>query len=316
MTQADFAWPKNILVALALDEDFTPDGEPISLCDTHLIEQSIWFAEQVGAKLTFFNCLEATDTLFPSMDRSSHEVLRAERSERLEGIVARAKASGVKASWLIDVGRAWYRTIIQVQANDHDLVMVGPHDTKLGWIQEMAYGSTTDRLLRQCPVPVWVESSSTKTPPERILVPVDFSPLSLKTLRVAEAFRKLNGMECFALHCPDFPNDFALRRLPNADEAISEYHREVRVAARQQTERALEDVGADGDSWSVLIGDAPLVEIIRTTLEKNEIDMLIMGSVARTGLRGFFTGNTAEKILRRINSPVWVAKPDGWTGPV
>jgi len=40
-----------------------------------------------------------------------------------------------------------------------------------------------------------------------------------------------------------------------------------------------------------------------------------MGTVGRSGIKGFFMGNTAEKILNNINCSVLAIKPHGWKTP-
>ena len=46
------------------------------------------------------------------------------------------------------------------------------------------------------------------------------------------------------------------------------------------------------------------------------IDLIVMGTVARTGVRGFIMGNTAEEILSKINCSVLAVKPPGFVTPV
>jgi nucleotide-binding universal stress UspA family protein len=41
-----------------------------------------------------------------------------------------------------------------------------------------------------------------------------------------------------------------------------------------------------------------------------------MGTVARTGISGFFMGNTAETILNQLNCSVLAVKPHGFVTPV
>lgn len=50
--------------------------------------------------------------------------------------------------------------------------------------------------------------------------------------------------------------------------------------------------------------------------KQQEIDLLIMGTVARTGIPGFIIGNTAETILSRIECSVLAIKPRGFVSPV
>ena len=41
-------------------------------------------------------------------------------------------------------------------------------------------------------------------------------------------------------------------------------------------------------------------ESSRQLVRRSHADLLVMGSVARTGIPGFFIGNTAEKVLRPL----------------
>ena len=45
-------------------------------------------------------------------------------------------------------------------------------------------------------------------------------------------------------------------------------------------------------------------------------DLVVMGTVARTGIAGLFIGNTAEAILEQIECSVLAVKPDGFVTPV
>ena len=49
---------------------------------------------------------------------------------------------------------------------------------------------------------------------------------------------------------------------------------------------------------------------------KKHIDVIIMGTVCRTGIPGLFIGNTAEKVLRQVDCSVLTVKPGGFVTPV
>lgn len=52
-------------------------------------------------------------------------------------------------------------------------------------------------------------------------------------------------------------------------------------------------------------------------LAKREgIDLIVMGTMARTGLTGALLGNTAEQVLDQIECSVLAVKPDGFISPV
>jgi nucleotide-binding universal stress UspA family protein len=46
------------------------------------------------------------------------------------------------------------------------------------------------------------------------------------------------------------------------------------------------------------------------------VDLVVMGTVARAGIPGFFMGNTAESILNQIDCSVLTVKPPGFVSPV
>jgi nucleotide-binding universal stress UspA family protein len=47
-----------------------------------------------------------------------------------------------------------------------------------------------------------------------------------------------------------------------------------------------------------------------------DVDLIVMGTVARSGIPGFFMGNTAESILNQIDCSVLAIKPPGFESPV
>lgn len=62
-------------------------------------------------------------------------------------------------------------------------------------------------------------------------------------------------------------------------------------------------------------GDDPAPIIIKLA-RKEKIDLLVMGTVCRTGLAGFFIGNTAEEVLSAVDCSVLTVKPKGFVSPV
>jgi len=57
-------------------------------------------------------------------------------------------------------------------------------------------------------------------------------------------------------------------------------------------------------------------KIIPAFAEEIKADLVVMGTVARTGLPGLFMGNTAETILNQLNCSVLAIKPQGFVTPV
>ena len=81
--------------------------------------------------------------------------------------------------------------------------------------------------------------------------------------------------------------------------------------------RALRDVKAiDPDIVTVMGGPHVTFTPKETLVQIPEIDLIVMGTVGRTGISGFLIGNTAEKILNTVDCSVLTLKPEGFKSPV
>ena len=56
--------------------------------------------------------------------------------------------------------------------------------------------------------------------------------------------------------------------------------------------------------------------VIPEVAAKNEADLIVMGTLSRSGVAGFFIGNSAEKIIHNVDCSVLTVKPDGFVTPV
>ena len=61
-------------------------------------------------------------------------------------------------------------------------------------------------------------------------------------------------------------------------------------------------------------GDAR--NVIPELAQELHADLVVMGTVARTGIPGLLIGNTAESILDQLDCSVLAVKPPGFVSPV
>ena len=57
-------------------------------------------------------------------------------------------------------------------------------------------------------------------------------------------------------------------------------------------------------------------DIIPEFVVAEGIDLVVMGTVAQSGIAGMLIGNTAERVLRKLPCSVLAVKPEGFTSPV
>ena len=90
--------------------------------------------------------------------------------------------------------------------------------------------------------------------------------------------------------------------------------------ARDQSQRNLDDLLAtyplrDLRHQIHLLEGEPRV-LIPELARDEQIDLIVMGTVCRTGIPGFIIGTTAEDVLQHVDCSVLAVKPDGFVTPV
>lgn len=56
--------------------------------------------------------------------------------------------------------------------------------------------------------------------------------------------------------------------------------------------------------------------LIPRIAEREQVGLIVMGTVGRTGIGGVLIGNTAERVLLQIRCSVLTIKPEGFKTPV
>ena len=96
---------------------------------------------------------------------------------------------------------------------------------------------------------------------------------------------------------------------------------EGRQARRRDVNELLREAMADGP-WPPGAGPTPRLErgapedVIEAQCKALDADVVVMGTVARTGLSGVFIGNTAENIINSLDRSVVAVKPEGFVSPL
>ena len=138
---------------------------------------------------------------------------------------------------------------------------------------------------------------------KKILVPVDFSECSAKALQYAIAFAEQFHASltlAYVIEINYGAGEAAIIDLEKTKrEMIEEGKRKIATLARQ-TPKAI-------PTGTVVETGTPYDEIVRLT-EELEIDLVIMSTHGRAGLKRFFIGSTTEKVVRHASCPVLVVR--------
>ena len=290
------------------------------------IARAVRLAKENGARLSVLRVLQ---TLPPDLHiagdppAGSLEKMAAEAAHRgLVKAMKPAEKQGVRASIKVTWGTPFVEVIREVLRQQHDLVMLNA--SSAGRLRAGLFGHMTMRLMRKCPCPIWVVKSAQRGPYERVLAALGpesdskkAAALNQKILEMASSMAALEKSELHAVHAWDLFADAILHGRAGVPETELK-----RMAARTRTLRKkwladlLSAYDAAGHPGRVhLLRGSPAVTIPRLVRRK-KIDVLVMGTVCRTGMTGFLMGNTAEKILRQVDCSVLTLKPDGFVSPV
>jgi len=140
----------------------------------------------------------------------------------------------------------------------------------------------------------------------KIMVATDGSETSMITAKIAVGLAKLAGGTVAAIYVVDI---FRLSKLPGYTTlpGISERLMELMF---KEAEIATSEIGEmatnAGVPFEKIIAEGnPSEEIIRRSSESG-MDLLMMGSIGRTGLEKLMLGSVAEKVVRHSRVPVLI----------
>ncbi|SEG05243.1 universal stress protein [Marinobacterium lutimaris] len=213
--------------------------------------------------------------------------------------------------------------IIQhVMRDAHDLVIkeAESRDTQGG------FKAIDMDLLGKCPVPVWLCRPIRKQEgPVRVAVAIDpqseevaAEQLSRRMLQLSHSLMESFSAELHIVSCWDYMLEDYLRHnvwfnVPDAELTQTVIH--AKNEHRDKLSNLIEQSGIKGaHKIHHLRGKAG--DLLPDFVNHNQIDLLVMGTVARTGIPGFLIGNTAENIVQKLSCSLMALKPQGFASPV
>ena len=78
----------------------------------------------------------------------------------------------------------------------------------------------------------------------------------------------------------------------------------------------VEDYDLSDIRHSIVVRKGDPCQMIIDYVDKNDIDLIVMGTIGRSGLSGLLIGNTAERVIDRVNCSVLAIKPANFKSPI
>ena len=302
------------------------------------IERAVSLAQQNQANLTIVNVVQkfVSGIDMPEGGPISNELqiaIQRDHEERLKPLIDPYRKQ-IDLDFKVLIGEPFLEIIREVIRSSHDLVIKVPDAQD--WLDRFL-GSEDMHLLRKCPCPVWLIKTERTRTERRVLAAIDvgddyvdeeqesLNKLNHQILEMAGSMAISDFAELHVAHVWNAVGESTMRGafMNTPEEKIVAYVEQTRQQHEHRLNQLLDELktklGADTDAYLSIkkhVIKGSVRKEIPNLAKRIDADIIVMGTVARTGIPGFFMGNTAESILSQINCSVLAVKPSGFKTPV
>lgn len=240
-----------------------------------------------------------------------------QNTERLKQFLSHERWNDINIEPEYSEANGFIPIIQKVLRDKHDLVI--KEETLDQGIDQL-----TMRLVRKCPCPVWVIKRGTADF-KRILAAIDVgtenpeaTELNKKIIELTHSLAQRENGEAHYLHAWRLEYEAALNspRFKVPPEEILEMKKQIREERWKSLKYLLNHNHIPHTDDNVHLREGGSEDVIKQAIVDLKIDVVVMGSVARSGIPGLLIGNKAEETLNTINCTVLTVKPDGFVSPV
>ncbi|MCP5436603.1 MAG: universal stress protein [Chromatiaceae bacterium] len=288
------------------------------------LQRALRLADTNGARLTVVDVLEPLDTpgeIASRLNRDLGEILAEQRQQVLDELAETSAHDNTLIYTKVLFGIPFVEVIRAVKLGGYDLVVKSARCP--AGLSERLFGSNDMHLLRKCPCPVWIDRPNAAPHYTHILAAVDpMAPAGEgcddQVMSLASSLAVRESASLSVAHAWHLDGESMLRHGRLRVPAI-ELQQLLQGAEDRHREKLAALLGryglSDGDPAVHLVkGEA--APSIRQLAEQLPADLIVMGTVGRSGIPGFFIGNTAEEVLQTTQASVLAVKPGNFVSPV
>lgn len=286
------------------------------------LERAIELAEHDGARLKLVEVVRDYSWLERLGGDRHAKVIRQLVEKSRDSLATRsesARARGIDVETKVCVGKSSTEIVKEAIRGGHDLVMKDAKGT--GWFKGF-FGTTGMQLLRSCPCAVWLVKPGPHTRYQRVMAAVDtasrdelHAELNRKILDAAKSFCRREESELLIVQSWDVYGETLLKghmEKREFDDLMKRSRLEMEGLFAEFL--SLHDSSPESPGVHLLHGDP--IATLPLFAERERVDLVVLGTVARTGLVGALMGNTAEAILRKVECSVLALKPAAFVSPI
>ena len=218
-------------------------------------------------------------------------------------------------------GIPFIEVIHAVQRNGYDLLMKVARPS--GKLAERLFGSSDMHLLRKCPCPVWIDRPDCALPYQSILAAVDpkghtGEGLNRLIMDLATSLAEREQARLHVVHVWQLEGEPMLRsgrgRISEVDlrNLLDVYKRRHRLGL----DRLLNDYDMVSGDENVHLLKGDTAQSKAALARELSTDLIVMGTVGRSGIAGLLISNTAEDVLQTTHASVLTIKPKKFVSPI
>lgn len=293
----------------------------IVLTDDPAFNKCLDFIRETKGRITVFKVI--TSELLPDPDICSAAEFKDIENKTIEYNRIRLvnMINGLNIGDKIDVcvvcGIDFIEIIKKADSGSYDLV------AKVEDFKRDFLCSSDFHLLRKSTLPVWIMRHQHGGGYSRMVISIDLKleendegeELNRRIMFAARRFSKILNVKIHVISCWSFYGESLLSKNPflDSDDNYLDLINKKEIKYQKLMEGFKNKYGEDIEC--VLVRGEAETEIPRY-VNSVGFDIVVMGTVARTGISGYIIGNTAENILQSIASSVVAIKPKGFKSPV
>lgn len=189
----------------------------------------------------------------------------------------------------------------QMEKQSYDLILLGSHGKK--GIQKWL-GSVSRQVISNSQVPVFI--SKKRTEHKKVLFTTDGSEPSFNAIKHATKFLDFKDREIYIISVKENPELLPMEATLDQNW-LDSIEKQQKIHATKAINRAkvfLEEVHIPTHNEIILTGN-PAQKIIEF-VEKEKIDLIVMGARTKTDLSKLLLGSVSKRVLENVNCDVLV----------
>ncbi len=309
---------KHLLIAIAPDQQ---TGDEISLV--------LSLAEAKRLQVTFVSVVAELPDL-PAMDddpTSAEQVLETvlnSRQDKLNELIAQQSKHypNIDFHSAVVAGISYVKIIELANQLQADMIVINANDGGKRYASQ--FGSTTRHLMRKSNVPVWTTPRNNVSALKSIVAAVDVSDhheegqaFNRAIVNRALQISRLSGAPLSIVYAWRNYAKTYLGGWNNGNKLTSAiWVHEQKEKHQQNLEALISELQESGDQISIELVEGPPEQALPPFINSKSADLLVIGTICRTGIAGMFIGNTAESVLDAVDCSVLTLKPEGFVSPV